>query len=125
MNDMITPKMIDAYLLCHRLESNESTREGAVQAIEAYIRGEGVMDARLTDSPETRDLFNPVRNAYFAVHKVDPATTAYSNVSFFDPAPQVRTTDGRPPVSGIDAERQAAEDAAAGRGEVNSSQTNE
>lgn len=90
--------MVERYAVLHRLELNASTREGILQTLSAWARGEGNPDSRLTDSPETREVFAPLRHAYFVANgmAVDPA---YSNVSFFDPDPIVQTTDGLPPHS--------------------------
>lgn len=110
---VVTQAMIERYATLRRLEIGEdkplgkSNEEGIRQNLEAWERGEGNPDARLTDSPETRDVFAPLREAYFAVHGQKSSEVPYSNVSFFDPDSVVPTVDGEAPRSGIDAEQAA------------------
>lgn len=91
---VVTQAMIERYATLRRLELNESNVEGIRQNLEAWEQGKGNPDARLTDSPETREVFKPLRDAYFAVHGVDPETTAFSNVSFFDADALIMTVNG-------------------------------
>lgn len=111
---IVTQAMIERYALLRRLEIGadkplgKSNEEGIRQNLEAWARGEGSPDARLTDSPETREVFAPLRESFWQAHGKVSADIPFSNVSFFDPDAPVSTVDGEAPRSGIDAE-QAAE----------------
>ena len=96
---VISQEMIAKYAEKHALELNDSTSEGIRKNLESWERGEGTMDSRLTDSPETREIFAPLREAYFAAHGQVSSEVAFSNVSFNDPDAVIPTTDGLPPVS--------------------------
>lgn len=91
---VVTQAMIERYATLRRLELNESNIEGIRQNLEAWERGVGQMDARLTDSPETREVFAPLREAYFAVHGSKSEDIAYSNISFFEPDALIQTVNG-------------------------------
>lgn len=99
---ILSREMIEKYAEKRGLDVSDtdfgrSNADGIRLALEAWCRGEGTLDARLTDSPETRDLFAPVRNAYFtALGQPEPE---YSNVSFHDPDVIVETVDGESPKS--------------------------
>jgi hypothetical protein len=53
----------------------------------------------LTDSPETREIFAPLRAAYFEKLGQVSSEVPFSNVSFHDADAVVETTDGLAPVS--------------------------
>lgn len=114
---VVTQAMIERYAVLRRLEINgdseiaKSNVEGIRQNLEAWERGEGNPDARLTDSPETREVFKPLRDAYFAAHGVDPSTTAFSNVSFFEPDALIMTVNGPRTVDQLAEEARAAGEA--------------
>lgn len=94
-----TDEMITRYAVRYNITLNESTKEGIVQTLNAWARGESNPDSRLTDSVETREIFKPLREAYFHARGGDSSQIAYSNVSFFDADPVIRTTDGEAPRS--------------------------
>lgn len=97
---VVTQAMIERYATLRRLEIAEGSElgksniEGIRANLESWERGEGNPDARLTDSPETRAVFAPLREAYFAAHGVKTEDMAFSNVSFFEPDALIMTTNG-------------------------------
>jgi hypothetical protein len=104
---VVSMEMIAKYAELRGLDITEGSElaasniEGIKMNLEAWERGEGNPDARLTDSEETRELFAPLRAAYITAqggNPEDPAHT-YSKVSFSDPDAIIETTDGLAPVS--------------------------
>ena len=76
----ITQAMVDQYAHRYRISPIDN-RDAIVGSISMWCQGQGEMDAYLTDSPEMRDLFAPVRAAFF---KSLGATEqpAFSNVAY-------------------------------------------
>ncbi len=78
----VTEEMVSLYADRFAEENVESNQAGLVGSIGAWITGTGTPDSYLTDSPETRDVFAPVRKAYFATKGQNSDEVAFSNVSF-------------------------------------------
>lgn len=104
---IVTQEMIEKYAEKRGLEIADGSElalsnvEGIRMNLEAWERGEGNPDSRLTDSPETSELFAPLRAAYITAQGGNPEDPAHtlSKVSFNDPDAVVETTDGLAPVS--------------------------
>lgn len=77
----ITEEMLSLYAQRYAEENVPSNVPGFIGAIAQWIHG-GSMDSFLTDSPETREAFKEVRLANYKANGLDPASVAYSNVSF-------------------------------------------
>lgn len=78
----ITSEMVRLYAKRFAEENVESNQAGFVGAIGGWIEGRGPLDSYLTDSPETRDVFAPVRKAYFAKHGKNSDDVEFSKVTF-------------------------------------------
>lgn len=68
---LVTEEMIAAYAKHYGWENNDDQRPGIIGAIEASAKGEGELDANLYDAEATRELFAPVRSAYFKAKGVE------------------------------------------------------
>lgn len=78
----VTEEMVSLYADRFAEENVESNQAGLVGSIGSWIKGTGTPDAYLTDSPETRDVFAPVRKAYFATKGQNSDEVEFSKVTF-------------------------------------------
>lgn len=88
----VTSEMVRLFAKRHAEENVESNQAGFIGSIGAWIKGTGTPDAYLTDSPETRDVFAPVRKAYFATKGQNSDDVAFSNVTFNEGCEKGRAT---------------------------------
>lgn len=87
----VSAEMLEAMCERFNVENVESNHDGLIGTLAGWAKGQGELDAYLTDSPEKRELFAEVRKSYFA--SLGHEEPAYSNVSWED-RPKVEAEKG-------------------------------
>lgn len=69
---IVTKEMVEAYAKQYGIDLSDGTQKpGVIGALEDWVAGRGEMNAFLTDAVVTRELFAPIREAYFRAHGVE------------------------------------------------------
>lgn len=89
----VTAEMLESMCERFNVENVESNYAGFIGTLAEWAKGEDTLDAFLTDSPEKREIFAPIRKSYFeSLGREEPA---YSAVSWDDrPKPEAEKGEG-------------------------------
>lgn len=80
---VITNDMVEAYARFHDISLEDGSQyPGVLGSLKAWEAGVGELNAHIVDAPSLRDIFKPLRDAYFAAKGVE--VPEYSKVE--DPA---------------------------------------